>query len=412
MGWLDCMRRAGAFGPALIVAASLVGCASPEPPAPKKKNFSAPSTWPYLERVTDPAQMPDFRPAFLDREKSLAALEQSESFFSKPSSRKWFPYATDDAEITHERMVATLRTLKAILQKSASAEEFHGWCLLSFDVYRSVGADRTGAVLYTAYCEPIFVGSLAPTAEFRYPLYTLPPDLVKDEEGKCLGRRTPEGRLVSYYTRKEIEERDLMRGRELVYLRDPFEVYIAQVQGSARINLLDGRQMCVGYAGKTDRPYSSIGQFLISEGKFPADELSLTRLKRYFREHPEEISRVLHHNESYVFFMEREPGPFGSIGVKVTPFHSLATDKSIFPRGGPVIADLRVPTRSPVAASGVEFRKTTLLAFDQDTGGAIQAAGRADLFIGTGPEAELLAGHTQEEGRLFYLFAKEGARAP
>ncbi len=400
-------RWTALFLVAVGAASFLSGCASAEPPPPKKKNFAAPSTWPYLERVTDPAEMPDFRPAFLDRDNTLAALDQSRLFFAKPSSKKWFPYETNDSKVTHERQLATLDLLANALKKSASAEEFHGWCLQSFDVYRSVGADRTGAVLYTAYCEPIFVGSLQETPEFKYPLYTLPTDLVKDEDGKCLGRRTPDGSLVSYYSRREIEVGKLMRGKELVWLRDPFEVYIAQVQGSARINLSDGRQMCVGYSGKTDRPYKSIGQFLISENKIPADGLSLTALKRYFRDNPQDVERVLAHNESYVFFMEREPGPFGSIGVKVSPFHTVATDKTIFPRGGPVVVDTRVPTKSPVEASGVEFRKTTLIAFDQDTGGAIQAAGRADLFIGTGPEAELLAGYTQEEGRLFYMFAKE-----
>ena len=55
----------------------------------------------------------------------------------------------------------------------------------------------------------------------------------------------------------------------------------------------------------------------------------------------------------------------------------------------------------------VAFSTTTCLVFDQDTGGAIRSAGRCDLFIGTGPEAERLAGHTREEGRLYYLFIKK-----
>jgi membrane-bound lytic murein transglycosylase A len=69
-----------------------------------------------------------------------------------------------------------------------------------------------------------------------------------------------------------------------------------------------------------------------------------------------------------------------------------------------------VVTSLPFSASDgsdeVVRRKATCLAFDQDTGGAIRSAGRADLFVGTGDQAERLAGHTQEEGRLFYLFAK------
>ena len=43
---------------------------------------------------------------------------------------------------------------------------------------------------------------------------------------------------------------------------------------------------------------------------------------------------------------------------------------------------------------------------DQDTGGAIRAAGRADIFLGTGHHAGQVAGATCREGRLFYLVLK------
>ena len=43
---------------------------------------------------------------------------------------------------------------------------------------------------------------------------------------------------------------------------------------------------------------------------------------------------------------------------------------------------------------------------DQDTGGAIRAPGRADIFMGIGPSAEILAGHQYCEGTLYYFFLK------
>jgi membrane-bound lytic murein transglycosylase len=46
------------------------------------------------------------------------------------------------------------------------------------------------------------------------------------------------------------------------------------------------------------------------------------------------------------------------------------------------------------------------LMLDQDAGGAIQAPGRADLYMGVGPEAEVLAGGQYAEGRLYYFFLK------
>jgi membrane-bound lytic murein transglycosylase A len=45
-------------------------------------------------------------------------------------------------------------------------------------------------------------------------------------------------------------------------------------------------------------------------------------------------------------------------------------------------------------------------ALDQDTGGAIRAAGRCDVYMGQGEMAGELAGQTYQEGRLYYLFLK------
>ena len=48
------------------------------------------------------------------------------------------------------------------------------------------------------------------------------------------------------------------------------------------------------------------------------------------------------------------------------------------------------------------------LMFDQDRGGAIRTAGRADVYLGVGPEAEQEAGSLRREGQLYYYFLKEG----
>ncbi len=50
--------------------------------------------------------------------------------------------------------------------------------------------------------------------------------------------------------------------------------------------------------------------------------------------------------------------------------------------------------------------KYTGFALDQDTGGAIRAPGRCDVYMGVGDEAGNLAGKVYQEGRLYYLFLK------
>lgn len=404
--------RAGAAAkPAVFAALFLAASCATGESAPPAKDFARPlpEGAPALVRI-DPGEWPDLRSTFTDRQGALAALEQSVEYFKKPSSRKWFPYATADRRITHADQVRTLELLKKAIERSGSPDEFQGYCRLYFDMYKSVGWDGSGEVLFTSYYEPIFEGRLQPEGQFRHPLYRLPPDLVKDEDGTPLGRRLADGSLGPNPTRREIGARNPYSGLELVYLRDPFEAYIAHIQGSARIDLPGGRQMCVGYAGKTEHPYDSVGLKLVEEGKILASDLSLATLKQYFRDNPGDLDRALAVNPSYVFFLEREPGPFGSLGGRVTPYHTLATDKSVFPRGGPCVVLCRLPVAAPGSAS-IQWRNATCLVFDQDTGGAIRSAGRADLFVGTGPEAERLAGTTREVGRLYYLFAKPAPSA-
>ena len=48
---------------------------------------------------------------------------------------------------------------------------------------------------------------------------------------------------------------------------------------------------------------------------------------------------------------------------------------------------------------------------DQDTGGAIRAPGRADLYMGVGPTAGIKAGNQYAEGFLYYIFLKSDAVA-
>jgi len=48
----------------------------------------------------------------------------------------------------------------------------------------------------------------------------------------------------------------------------------------------------------------------------------------------------------------------------------------------------------------------TRFVLNQDTGGAIQGPGRADLFWGNGSYAEIAAGHLAHTGRLYFLVLK------
>jgi membrane-bound lytic murein transglycosylase A len=54
----------------------------------------------------------------------------------------------------------------------------------------------------------------------------------------------------------------------------------------------------------------------------------------------------------------------------------------------------------------IKRRIVSRYVLDQDTGGAIQGAGRVDYFLGTGKQAGDRAGVTVSNGQLYYLLLK------
>jgi len=389
-----------------------IGCADrqlAETPPVAGPNYAKPMPVGHsaLRLVTDEHRLPDIAAAVAGIEPGLIdAIDESLVWFAAPSSKRHYPFEG----ITHQQARDGLLVMRELVTSGAGSQWIRNEILRKFDVFESIGYDGSGTVLFTGYYAPIFQASLTPTGGFVYPLYTRPPDLATDPDtGAPQGRRLADGTTVPYPTRREIEASGMLAGGELVWLQDPLEVYMIHVNGSAKLRLQtpggDGGStlMFVGYAGKTDRPYTGLGQSMIAEGMVTADGLSLTAIKREYRRDPQRVIDLIYRNESYVFFTEYDKGswPAGSLGVRVSTKRSLATDKKIYPRGGIVLVDTEAISFAGGRRPFLQFM------LDQDTGGAIQAPGRADIFMGIGPGAEILAGGQYAEGRLYYFVLKQ-----
>src|SRR5690606_5215300 len=166
-----------------------------------------------------------------DRDAMVAALDRSIAWYGKPSSRQFFPIEG----ITHERARAsTVAMREAVARGDTSTLE--STLREKFDLYTSVGWNGEGVVLFTGYFSPVFNASLTRTPQYRYPLYTRPPDLASDPAtGAILGRRVGSG-IAPYPVRREFERDPAalgLAGRELVYLQNPLDAFIVHVNGSA-----------------------------------------------------------------------------------------------------------------------------------------------------------------------------------
>jgi membrane-bound lytic murein transglycosylase A len=256
----------------------------------------------------------------------------------------------------------------------------------------SIGAKTSGYVQFTGYFAPQFAGSRTKDDTYRFPLYKRPVNL-----------KTP------FATRSEIDAdpaKFKLAGTEIVYLKDQFDAFVIHVNGSAKIDLPDGRSINVGHDGTNERPYTSLGKLLIANKAIPRDKISMQAIRAYFQENPGEFNGYLHQNDRYVFFRElNEKWPLGSLGIKLTPLRSIATDKTMFPPGAIALALTSLPTikkkeDDPASRSFVQY------VLDQDSGGAIKSPGRVDIFIGVGKEAGEVAGQTISKGRLIYPLLK------
>jgi membrane-bound lytic murein transglycosylase A len=231
----------------------------------------------------------------------------------------------------------------------------------------------------TGYYEPAVPGSLTRTAEFTAPLLGLP-------------KHAPD----PYPTRAEIEAGALNGiAAPLIFLRDKVEVFFAQVQGSLRVALPDGRTLRLTYAGRNGHLYTSIGKWLVAAGELQADDVDMDRVKAWIRDKGQASDApggaLMLRNKSYVFFAENtalgaEDGPIGGAGLPLKMLRSIAVDWSIWSYSLPFFLAADLPWQSETASP---FRRLMIAG---DTGSAILGPARADIFFGSGDAAGARAG--------------------
>jgi membrane-bound lytic murein transglycosylase A len=392
------MKRKVLLSVLLLIITIITGCKSRQQVKTPYDNPLLPGQS-ALRKITDPYKIPDFTMACFDLANLRTAIDRSLNYLKKPSSQKFFPLG----DITHKRAVDSIKAFAEMMDSHMTTRSMNEAIRSKFDVYISVGCDGDGTVLFTGYYTPIFDGSMKRTERFQYPLYKTPEDLVKDPDGETLGMRGTGGVLTQYPPRAIIESTKMLAGTELIWLSDPFEVYIAHVQGSAKIRLPNNKLITVGYAANNGHDYHSISKELVNDGRLRTDQLSLSAMIDFFKSNPNLVNTYVWRNPRFVFFKIQKGEPRGSLNEQVIPLRTIATDKSIFPRGCLTFISTRLPQET---AGTVSNQFYSGFALDQDTGGAIRAPGRCDVYMGIGDRAGKLAGQTYQEGKLYYLFLK------
>jgi peptidoglycan lytic transglycosylase A len=355
----------------------------------------------------------------LDRDSLQIAVNRSMAYLEKlPPDRI---VGEQPRRFTAKEVLDTLQEFERLLARTDCRECWMKEVASRFELLPSSMDSEQESVLFTGYYQPVIEASLTPSADYPYPIYGKPADLIVAEQvtltpeaktEKVVGRARGD-ELIPYFSRREIDEAGSLRGRgyEIAWVKDPIDLFFLHIEGSGILQLSDGRRLHVGYAGSNGRPYRSIGRLLIDSGKIPEEEMSMQRLRRYLEDHPAERDDIMAYNESYVFFRFLQNDPLGNLEVPLTAGRSIATDARLFPKGALafIVAQQPMLDASGQLSGWAPFSRFVL---NQDTGGAIRGPQRVDLYFGSGDVAGGKAGFMKSQGQLYFLALKNPSAAP
>ncbi|WP_038174922.1 murein transglycosylase A [Vibrio pacinii] len=246
------------------------------------------------------------------------------------------------------------------------------------------GGDKQGNVLFTGYFSPVMELRHEPNETFKYPVYAKP-----ECEADCP-------------TRAQIYDGALDGlGLELGFAANMIDPFLMEVQGSGFVHFEDDDTLeYFAYGGKNNKAYVSIGRVLIERDLVSREKMSMKAIKDWVLTNDEQTVReLLEQNPSFVFFEPRADAPVtGSAGIPLLAMASVAGDRTIFPMGTPILAE--VPLLNPDGTWSGAHQLRLLIVLD--TGGAVKQ-NHLDLYHGMGPRAGTEAGHYKHFGRVWKL---------
>ena len=287
-------------------------------------------------------------------------------------------------------LVASIALFAELVERTPDPAELMKVLAASFDVYRSPGLAPSHDVLFTAYHDPVFEGRLTPDATFRWPAYA-PPSRA--------------GLANERYSRADVARGALAgKGLELVYLGDPLDAFLLEVEGSGLVHLPDGRCVKLEFAAKNGKPYASLGKAMVRLGYLKPWEMSVPAIRQYLRREPSKLRATLDLNPCQVYFratmLPEVPRTLEYIAER-----SVACDQTYFPKAGIGFALLERPVPGPDGGPARWVPHARFIV-NHDTGAAVRGPGHIDLYWGHARDSGEVAGLMREPGELYYFLKK------
>jgi membrane-bound lytic murein transglycosylase A len=236
-----------------------------------------------------------------------------------------------------------------------------------------------GEGLLTGYFAPLYEARDRPDGEFAAAARPRPADPDAAGDRATIERQPAEGALA------------WMRPEDLFFL---------QIQGSGVLTFEDGRRARAVFAGSNGLPFVAISGPMAARALLGRDT-SAGAVHAWLAAHRgPQADAVMALDARYIFFRleAKDIGePKGAAGAPLIAGRSVAIDASAHPYFELLWLDAEAPN---LPGARPAYRR---LAVALDTGAAIRGEARADLYVGSGPDAGEEAGRIRHALRLYRI---------
>lgn len=253
--------------------------------------------------------------------------------------------------------------------------------------------------LFTGYHTHLIEAKSRPTGAFKYPIY-----------------KKPNGQ-AQFFTRDEIDFQGKLKnkGLELGYTDNLFDLYLLHVQGGGYVRVEENNSVSsfyLGYRASNNHRWQWISKYMRDKGYIT--NASNAAQRKFLNANPSKHREIYSTNPNYIYYIRTTTSPVGSDTVPVTGGRTIATDSSLYGFKGLITY---VESERPVDtgtydmeqedATQIPYQPFSRFLLDQDTGGAIDGKGRADIYFGQSHYAYYAASYQQKTGKLRYLMLKD-----
>ncbi len=285
----------------------------------------------------------------------------------------------------------TLKAFKILISETKSclatlSTNFTCWVYFNTEIQKNYNIYTTvpqNAKL-TGYYSPILDGSFSESDDFPFAIYA-----------------KPKSNTLKTLTREEIMFDHKLRGHdlELLFIKDPFKLYLMQIEGGGIIKVNNNgsiQKFVISYDGYNGHKRRYIGNYMYQQGMINRKDIATQH--KYLLKHPEKWREIYSTCPIYSYFKitTEAPVPLGTENIPLTQNRSIAQDRTIYERNGPLM----------FISSQSDSLNISRFYINQDTGSAIAGKSRADLYFGEGDIAENFANRFSQSGNMYFIVKK------